>query len=160
VISLPLRQFSLLAKLYYMIDIIQLDEKELPLLKDLSSREWPDADREHFGDQKLDFTKPQFAFVAREDEKIIGYITLMFDMGVLLMESLIVAKEYRGQGIATKLVSEAEEKGRSMGAHKMKLETGSDWEAKEFYEKLGYEIRANLPDYYAHRDFVLMDKEL
>ena len=143
-----------------MIDITQLGEKELPLLKKLSSLEWPGADREHYGEEKLDFTKHTFAFAARDGEKVIGYITLMLDLGVLYMESLIVAEQYRGQGIATRLVLAAEERGRSMGAHKMRLETGSDWKARNFYEKLGYRVRAELPDYYANRDFVLMDKEL
>ncbi len=81
-------------------------------------------------------------------------------MGVALMESLIVGKDYRGSGLATKLVALAEEHARSLGAHKIKLETGVDWQARKLYEKLGYEVRASLPNYYAHNDFVLMDKEL
>jgi hypothetical protein len=47
-----------------------------------------------------------------------------------------------------------------MGAHKAWLETGADWKAKDFYESKGYQIRANLNNYYAHQDFVLMDKDL
>ncbi len=143
-----------------MIAISHLDEKELPILKEFSSREWPSADREHFGEEKLDFAKHTFAYVARDGEEIIGYIKLVFDMGVLLMDSLIVAEKYRGQGIATKLVTTVEEKGKEMGAHKVRLETGSKWKAKNFYEKLGYRVRAELSDYYAHRDYVLMDKDL
>lgn len=143
-----------------MIFVTSLDEKEFSLLNEFDSHEWYGADREHYGDQKLDFTKYKFAFVARDDEKMIGYISLTFDLGVIYMESLIVSEKYRGQGIAPKLVLAAEEKGRIMGAHKIKLETGTDWKAKDFYEKLGYRVRANLPNYYAHRDFVLMDKDL
>ncbi len=143
-----------------MTNISFLDEKEFSSLKEFSSREWPSADREHYGDDELDFTKHTFAFVARDGDEVVGYIKLMFDLGVLVMDSLIVAEKYRGQGIATQLVIAAEEKGRAMGAHKMRLETGSDWKAKEFYEKLGYRVRAELPNYYAHRDCVLMDKDL
>lgn len=143
-----------------MITITQLAEKNFSFLKEFDSQEWHSADKEHYGEKKLDFTKYKFAFVARDGEKMIGYISLIFDLGVLFMESLIVVEKYRGQGIATQLVSTAEEKGRLMGAHKMKLETGSDWKAREFYERLGYHVRAELLNYYANRDFVLMDKDL
>ncbi|MBI4268426.1 GNAT family N-acetyltransferase [Candidatus Uhrbacteria bacterium] len=143
-----------------MITIERLNEIEFSLLKEFSSREWPTADREHYGDEKIDFTKQWFAFVARDGEVIVGYIKCMFDMGILNMDSLIIAEKYRGQGIATQLVATAEEKGKEMGGHKMRLETGSDWKAKDFYEKLGYRVRAELPDYYAHRNYVLMDKDL
>ncbi len=143
-----------------MISIDLVEEKDFSILKEFDKHEWFSADREHYGEQELDFTKHKFAFVAREEERMIGYISLTFDLGVVYMESLIVSEKYRGQGIAAKLVALAEEKGRSLGAHKIRLETGYDWKAKDFYEKLGYEVRAHLPNYYAHRDFVLMDKEL
>lgn len=143
-----------------MITIVELNEKDFLLLKEFDSQEWYSADKEHYGDQKLDFTKYKFAFVVHDGEKIIGYISLIFDLGVLYMESLIVSEKYRNQGIATKLVVQAEEKGKSLGAHKIRLETGGDWKAKDFYEKLGYQVRAHLPNYYAKRDFVLMDKDL
>ncbi len=143
-----------------MINIEHLEESQLPLLKDFSAREWPSVDKEHYGDREVDFTKCKFALAAKEGTTMLGYITLMFDMGVLHMDSLIEAEAHRGKGIATKLAQAAEEKGKSMGAHKIWLETGKDWSAKNFYEKRGYQVRANLDNYYAHQDFVLMDKEL
>ncbi len=143
-----------------MIEIVLLDEKDSALTKEFGAAEWPKADREHFGDQVLDFNKPKFLFAAREDGNILGYISLILDMGVLHLESLIVGEKSRGKGVGAKLVLVAEEKGRALGAHKIWLETGADWQAKGFYEKLGYQVRAELRNYYAHRDFVLMDKDL
>lgn len=144
-----------------MILITQLTDAEKPALKAFSAREWPSADREHFGDTaQLDWSKPTITLAAKADEDIVGYITIELDMGVIYMESLIVAESHRGQGIARQLVTAAEEWGRSKGAHKISLETGANWKAKDFYLKLGYAIRAELPDYYAHRDYVLMDKDL
>lgn len=139
---------------------IALEEKEQPALKEFDEREWPGADQEHYGDQDVDFVKHHFALVAREGSDVVGYISLVLDAGVLRMESLIVAEKFRGQGVGARLVTEAEAKGRSLGAHIMTLETGSDWKARLLYEKLGYTVRANLRNYYANRDFVLMDKAL
>jgi ribosomal protein S18 acetylase RimI-like enzyme len=143
-----------------MIDIALLEEEELPVLKAFNTSEWPSADREHYGEGKLDFTKHKITLAARDHGEVLGYISLVLDMGVLLIESLIVAEKQRGKGIGARLVAAAEEKGRSLGAHKIRLETGSNWKSRGFYEKLGYQVRANLPDYYAHQDFVMMDKGL
>jgi ribosomal protein S18 acetylase RimI-like enzyme len=143
-----------------MIDVRLSREDELPVLTDFSAKEWPSADKEHFGDQTVDFSKKKSTFVARDDGRVVGYISIVLDMGVLHMESVIVAETYRGKGVGALLVSAAEEYGKSSGAHKIWLETGSDWRAKEFYEKLGYRVRAALPGYWAKRDFVLMDKDI
>src|SRR3989344_2534096 len=143
-----------------MIEIKLFDEKELPLLTDFNSREWPSVDEEHYLSQQTDFSREKFKFIAWDKESVAGYISIFVDTGVALMESLIVGADYRGAGLATKLVSFGEEKARSMGAHKIRLETGVDWSAKKLYEKLGYQVRVLLPDYYEHRDFVMMDKDL
>ena len=143
-----------------MINITLLDETKTDSLKKFGAQEWPGADREHFGDKQVDFTKPEFTLVAHDGTTVVGYIKCIFDMGVLYLDSIIVAEKYRGQGIATRLVTAAEDKGKIMGAHKIKLETGSDWKARGFYEKLGFKVRARLDNYYAHQDFVLMDKDV
>ena len=143
-----------------MIEIKLFDEKELPLLTDFNSREWPSVDEEHYLSQQTDFSREKFKFIAWDKESVAGYISIFVDTGVAMMESLIVGADYRGAGLATQLVSAGEEKARSMGAHKIRLETGVDWSAKKLYEKLGYRVRVLLPNYYEHRDFVMMDKEL
>ena len=53
-----------------------------------------------------------------------------------------------------------EEKTEEAGAHKISLEIDLHWSAKGFYEKLGYTVRAVLPNDVVHQDFVLMDKML
>lgn len=143
-----------------MIDIVLSENGDSPILKDFSAREWPGADREHFGDQVLDFTKRKLSLAARENGNIVGCISLILDMGVLHLESIIVAETHRGHGVGARLVASAEENGKSLGAHKIWLETGSDWKAKDFYTKLGYQIRAELHNYYANRDYIMMDKDL
>ena len=49
---------------------------------------------------------------------------------------------------------------KTLGAHKVSLETGVNWEARKIYEKLGYKVRTHLPNDFGHQEFVLMDKEL
>lgn len=143
-----------------MIEIKLFDEKESSILQNFNSREWPRVDQEHYLTQQTDFSREKFKFITWDNEKIAGYISIFVDMDVALMESLIVGADYRGAGLATQLVSFGEKKAKTMGAHKIRLETGVDWSARKLYEKLGYQVRVLLPDYYEHRDFVMMDKEL
>ena len=143
-----------------MIEIKLFDENESSALENFNLREWPSVDEEHYLSQQTDFSREKFKFIAWDKEKIAGYISIFVDTGVAMMESLIVGADYRGAGLATQLVSFGEEKARAMGAHKMRLETGVDWSAKKLYEKLGHQVRVLLSDYYEHRDFVMMDKDL
>lgn len=143
-----------------MLEIKLFDEKEASILENFNSREWPSVDQEHYLTQQTDFSREKFKFIAWDKEIIAGYISIFIDTGVASIESLIVGKNYRRIGLATKLVSYGEEEAKRLGAHKIKLETGVDWKARKLYEKLGYKVRTFLPNYYAHNDFVLMDKDL
>ena len=144
----------------YMFEIIQIEGEDHPDLKAFSAGEWPVVDKEHFGDQQVDFSKPKFALKAIEDGQIVGYLAMTLDMGVLHIDSLLVGERHRGKGVAKRLLVAAEDRARDMGCHKAWLETGKDWKARIFYEKQGYALRVELPNYYAHQDFIIMDKEL
>jgi ribosomal protein S18 acetylase RimI-like enzyme len=143
-----------------MITILLHDSDDRTTLEAFGECEWPAADREHYGTQQVDFSKPKLTFKAIDDDKIVGCIQATLDMGVCHIDSLLVAESHRGQHIATRLLAALEEKAKSMGSHKSWLETGADWAARAFYEKQGYILRAELTDYFAHRDFVLLDKDL
>lgn len=127
-------------------------------LADFTAIAWADADREHYGAEMPNFHKEQIALLAVEAGNIIGYIKLFLDMGVVLLESLVVHPERKGQGIGAELLLAAEQTIKAKGAHRIWLETGSDWKARQFYEKHGYLLRSTLPDYYAHREFVILEK--
>lgn len=140
--------------------IVKLEQKDSSLFKSFKKEEWPEADKEHYGSQQPDFSKHSFTFVAKKEVEILGYIFFTIEQGVAYIDSLIVGKKIRRQGVAKQLMEKAENEAKSVGAHKIYLETGIDWDAKHLYELLGYKVRVILPNHYGHRDFVLMDKEL
>lgn len=136
-------------------EITQEQESELKIFKGLV---WPEADKEHYGDAQPNFSRDEFTLIAKEDGEIIGYVSVIIDTGVAQIEPLMVKTDLKRKGIGTKLLQDAEEKAKSLGAHKIWLETGSDWQAKDFYEKHGYQVRTVLPNHSGGREFVLMDK--
>ncbi len=137
-----------------------MTQEDIPQLEALKSVAWIAADKEHYGENQPNFYQKEFTLIARQDRAIIGYITVKIDTGVAQIEPLMVNPERKGQGIGTKLLLKAEEKAYALGAHKVWLETGQDWQAKGFYEKHGYVIRTTLPKHHGEREFVLMDKFL
>jgi len=142
------------------MDIIKLDVVNNEAFEQFKAVEWKKADEEHYQDNPPNFETFKQIYLAVEAEKIVGQIELKLEQGVAKIESLLVGSEQQGQGIGRQLVATAEVWARENGAHKISLETGLQWSAKVFYEKLGYEVRAVLPNDVAHQDFVLMDKML
>jgi GNAT superfamily N-acetyltransferase len=59
---------------------------------------------------------------------------------------LWVSDAERGQGLGRRLMSAIEDAGRARGCTRVHLDTFS-YQARPFYEKLGYEIFATLDDY-------------
>ncbi len=142
------------------IKIIKLEEVDNSLLEIFKSKEWPNADREHYGNQEINFSKNFYTLVAKDKDAILAYISFFVELGVAQIDSLIVGKKFRRNGLAKKLINEVEAQVKLLGVHKIRIETGVDWKARFLYEKLGYNTRAILPNYYVNRDFVLMDKDI
>ncbi len=87
--------------------------------------------------------------LAETDSQIIGLIdltfreTLFYRGQVMIIEDLIIDKNYRRRGIGTQLVQLAEEIARQRDCHSIEL--NSDLYRKEthrFWEALGYERKA------------------
>jgi ribosomal protein S18 acetylase RimI-like enzyme len=84
-------------------------------------------------------------FVAWDERNAIGFMHLMPSTNTLAMrpiwflEDLYVDVSARGQGVATALLSYAEEFARSTGAERLTLATAHDnLAAQHIYKKLGY----------------------
>jgi len=142
------------------MDIGGLQDTDKNEFEHFKSIEWKMADEQHYGNQPPNFAVVGETFVAKDEGEIIGQIELKVDQGVAKIESLLVGKEQQGKGVGRELVMVGEKWAVENGAHKITLETGLNWIAKGFYEKLGYEVRVVLPNDVAHQDFVLMDKML
>lgn len=141
------------------MEISDLQDSEKEEFDAFEKTEWAIVDDTHYGNTPPNFVKISFTLLAKT-ERIVGQVQVEINQGVARVDSLLVGKEYQGKGIGGQLMRAAEIRAIELGAHKITLETGQDWSAKAFYEKLGYRTRAVLPNDVAHQDFVLMDKML
>jgi GNAT superfamily N-acetyltransferase len=76
----------------------------------------------------------------------------------LMVEALWVAEQMRGCGYGSALLKQAEEHARQNGCHSAWLDTFS-FQARGFYEKQGYTLFGELPNYPAgHQRYFLSRK--
>lgn len=81
-----------------------------------------------------------------EDGKIIGgIIAKMYCWNCVYVDILWVSEESRGSGLGRTLLQDVEADARLNQATLIHLDT-FDFQAKEFYEKLGYEVFGTLVD--------------
>lgn len=142
------------------MEITEINKDENSDLGAFKAANYPSIDKDHYGDPLPDFTQTDITLVAREGTNIVGYLDMSVCLGVASLKSLMVGVDYQGKGFGTALVENAEEKARSLNAHKVTVETGLGWKAKPFYEKLGYTLRTILPNDFNGEDAVLLDKML
>jgi len=64
----------------------------------------------------------------------------------LFVELLFVPESLRGRGLGSELMKRAEAEALSRGCHSAWLDT-FEFQAREFYERVGYTCFAQLPDY-------------
>lgn len=89
-----------------------------------------------------------FAFFMRDEQnQIVGGCNGILYYGCLYIDQLWIDEQYRGQDYGTKLVHTAEEFAKSKGCLFSTLET-MDWEALDFYKKLGYQQTAEQHGYF------------
>jgi ribosomal protein S18 acetylase RimI-like enzyme len=99
-------------------------------------------------------------FVARDDiGNIIGALLGETGRGWLHISVAWVAETSRRQGIGSELVARAEEEARQRGCHGAYLDTFS-YQAKPFYERLGYSVFGMLEDYPVGHQRYYMTKKL
>ena len=89
----------------------------------------------------------KFSVFARDaGGKVTGGLRATCFWNTLHIELLWVAEEARGNGTGSVLVEKAEQFAIEHGFELALLETTS-WQARPFYQKLGYELMATLPQY-------------
>lgn len=137
--------------------MIKISESTNKELKEFGEKEWPIADREHYG-KDVDYSNKEFIYKATEKGEIVGSIKGKFESGVLYIDYLIVAHDKKGEGIGKKLTLQSEKLGKKLGAHKVHLITGKGWEAEKFYQVLGYKQIALLPKHHFKKDFIIYEK--
>jgi GNAT superfamily N-acetyltransferase len=89
--------------------------------------------------------RQHFNVVLRDSEDIVrGGILASINFDVLVLEDVFVDESWRHDGHGAQLMALAEAEGRKVGAWLAVVSTFS-WQARPFYEKLGYGIYAQLP---------------
>lgn len=86
-----------------------------------------------------------FVFVRNEANQIVGGVRAICYWNTLHIELLWLSEECRGKGIGKDLMKSAENFAREKGCEKAFVETTS-WQAKPFYEKIGYAHIATIND--------------
>jgi len=89
--------------------------------------------------------------VARKASGCIGYAALLVRRGgrSARLYSIAVAADAAGRGVGAGLLRAAENEARRRGATRMRLEVRADnTTAIQFYERSGYRLTGNRPDYY------------
>jgi GNAT superfamily N-acetyltransferase len=142
------------------MEIVEISEDKFEQLNVFKRAEYPEVDKNHYGEIRPDFKIYHFTLLAEEEDFIVGYINVTVKMGVAYIDSLLVGKAHRNKGIGKSLVLRAEEKAKTYNAHKIWLETGAHWGTEKFYTDLGYSVRCKLPNDVAHIEGLAMDKML
>ncbi len=114
-------------------------------------------DIDHYG-RPIKWISEPLIFKAKEKGIIVGSVKAHYDMGVVYVKNLIVARGKRKQGIGRELMERVEQQGKKLGAHKMYLYTMERWDSTVFYKKLGFKKTADIKKHYLKKDFVVYTK--
>ena len=90
--------------------------------------------------------RPVAVFARDHRGRIVGGARGTTNWNWLHIGLVWVADEQRGQGLGRRIMAAIEDAGRARGCTRAHLDTFS-YQARPFYEKLGYELFATLDDY-------------
>ena len=114
--------------------------------------------RDGFFEQGALRGKPLEVFLIDDRQKIRAGLVGLTRWNWLLIETLWVDESLRKQGFGSRMMTLAEQEAKRRGCTEAILDTFS-FQAKGFYEKLGYEIFAQVDDYPSGYSFYQLKKE-
>lgn len=101
-----------------------------------------------------------FALLIRNQEgELTGGLWARISWGWMFVELLFIPEDRRASGLGTRLMRRAEEAAIKRGCHHVWLDTFS-FQARGFYEKLGYQVFGRLDDYPVGHSRFFMTKAL
>ena len=103
--------------------------------------------------------RPLAVVLRDKDQVVVGGMWGATGYGWLFTQLLVVPASMRGHGIGTKIMQRAEQEAIARGCHSAWLDT-HEFQAKAFYEGLGYVAFAELPNYPTGFARVFMKKSL
>jgi GNAT superfamily N-acetyltransferase len=105
------------------------------------------------------YYSPLAIFLKDERNAVLGGALGHVWGGWLDLDTLWVTEPFRGQGYGAKLLRAAEDEARMQGCHGVFL-TSFGFQAPTFYEKFGYEVVAEIPDYPKGHSYHVLKKTL
>ncbi len=102
--------------------------------------------------------KPLAIFIKDEQEQIVGGLIADTYWEWLDVDDFWLAELLRKQGYGTKLLAMTEAEAKKCGCKRAKLKTFS-FQARGFYEKMGYRVVGQLDDYPPDQTFYWMRKD-
>jgi GNAT superfamily N-acetyltransferase len=122
---------------------IDIDESPDPALRDAILKPLRAFNEDHVGP----INPEQLAIVLRDDSgAVMGGLWGVSVAGWLYVDLLVVPEAFRGQGLGSQLIREAENIARKRGCTGLWLHTGT-FQAPGFYEKQGFTAFGTIPDY-------------
>ncbi|WP_037076399.1 GNAT family N-acetyltransferase [Neorhizobium vignae] len=103
--------------------------------------------------------KPLAVLIRDVEDKVIGGLSGYTAWGWLFTQWLFIPDSLRGEGMAGKLLSQAEEEARARGCHGAWIDTFSPV-ARKAYMRQGYEIFGELPEFPKGRTRTFLRKAL
>ncbi|BBM36512.1 GNAT family N-acetyltransferase [Pseudoleptotrichia goodfellowii] len=95
--------------------------------------------------QEVNFVNFDKKIKNEKGEIIAGIISRMYCWNCIYVDTLWVSEKYRGKGIGEKLLKEVEKEASINKLYLVHLDT-FDFQAKDFYERYGYEVFGVLND--------------
>lgn len=99
------------------------------------------------------------AFEITHEENLAGYAVVQLFWGQLYIKYLYVEEEFRGFGLAKKLMEEIFHYGKTQGCTFAFVET-MNFQAPDFYQKLGFKIEFISSGYNKDVSFYYLSKQL
>lgn len=87
----------------------------------------------------IEYNFKRFAFVAKESNQTVGYLTGFSYYSEVTVNNLVVLKNYRGKGIGAALLKQVEQHFNGKGFNNINLVT-NEFQAPKFYEKCGFKL--------------------
>lgn len=113
-----------------------------------------------YNDSKVDSPDGHLGILVKDDAgQTVGGLTGRWYYGWLFVELLFLPEALRGQDIGTRVMAEAERYAVAQGMTGIWLDTFG-FQARGFYEKLGYVVFGELPDYPAGHSRYFLQKRL
>ena len=92
-----------------------------------------------------EYQEKEFNFLVYDDDKLIGGAIGFIKYNWYFLDMLYIDEEYRKRNIGTSLINELENFARKEKLTGIRTDTW-DFQAKEFYEKMGFKLFGELKD--------------